>query len=112
MAETETADTSKNVIKVEEEIEGDQIGTKNYRFSKIGESVPIKSDADFKFDMDNLPSRPMAVSERFGVIIVAHSSGKSSFSFGVYLRHLMLTRAEGRKYRVSTLTFVSKLLQY
>ncbi|XP_023748744.1 nuclear pore complex protein NUP214 [Lactuca sativa] len=75
MAETETADTSKNVIKVEEEIEGDQIGTKNYRFSKIGESVPIKSDADFKFDMDNLPSRPMAVSERFGVIIVAHSSG-------------------------------------
>ncbi|CAI9263043.1 unnamed protein product [Lactuca saligna] len=75
MAETETADTSKNVIKVEEEIEGDQIGTKNYRFSKIGESVPIKSDADFKFDMDNLPSRPMAVSERFGVIFVAHSSG-------------------------------------
>ncbi|KAL4561022.1 hypothetical protein LXL04_033182 [Taraxacum kok-saghyz] len=75
MAESETADSSKNVIKVEEEIEGDQIGTKNYRFSKIGESVPIKSDADFKFDMDNLPSRPMAVSERFGVIFVAHSSG-------------------------------------
>ncbi|KAI3738793.1 hypothetical protein L2E82_28952 [Cichorium intybus] len=75
MAESDAADSSKNVIKVEEEIEGDQIGTRNYRFSKIGESVPIKSDADFRFDMESLPARPMAVSERFGMIFVAHSSG-------------------------------------
>lgn len=75
MVETETPDGSINVIKVEEEIDGDQFGTRNYCFSKIGEPVPIKSDADFKFDMDSLPSRPLEVSERFGVIFVAHSTG-------------------------------------
>ncbi|XP_076943409.1 nuclear pore complex protein NUP214-like [Bidens hawaiensis] len=74
MAET---DVTTNVIKVTEELDGDQIPTRNYRFSKIGEPVPIKPDTDFKFDMNSLPSRPLAVSERFGVIFVAHSSGFS-----------------------------------
>ncbi|XP_024984624.1 nuclear pore complex protein NUP214 isoform X2 [Cynara cardunculus var. scolymus] len=74
MAETETPD-GKNVIKIEEEIEGDLICTKNYRFSRIGEPVPIKSDADFKFDEESVPRRPLAVSEKFGVIFVAHPSG-------------------------------------
>ncbi|KAI3683441.1 hypothetical protein L1987_83944 [Smallanthus sonchifolius] len=75
MAETKTPDVSTNVVKVTEEIDGDQIPSRNYRFSIIGEPVPLKSDADFKFDMDSLPSRPLAVSERFGAIFVAHPSG-------------------------------------
>ncbi|KAM0001560.1 putative transcription factor WD40-like family [Helianthus debilis subsp. tardiflorus] len=77
MAETEAPDATTNVVKVTEELDGDQIPTRNYRFSIIGEPVPIISDADFTFDMDSLPSRPLAVSERFGVIFVAHSSGFS-----------------------------------
>ncbi|KAF5822952.1 hypothetical protein HanXRQr2_Chr01g0032931 [Helianthus annuus] len=77
MAETEAPDATTNVVKVTEELDGDQIPTRNYRFSIIGEPVPIISDADFTFDMDSLPSRPLAVSERFGVIFVVHSSGFS-----------------------------------
>ncbi|KAK9058519.1 hypothetical protein SSX86_023361 [Deinandra increscens subsp. villosa] len=77
MAETEAPDSSTNVVRVTEEIDGDQIPSRNYRFSVIGEPVPITSDADFKFDLENLPSRPLAVSERFEVVFVAHSSGFS-----------------------------------
>ncbi|KAD5803547.1 hypothetical protein E3N88_14907 [Mikania micrantha] len=77
MAETEAPDATINVVKVTEEIDGDQIPTRNYRFSQIGEPVPITSDEDFKFDMKSLPSSPLAVSERFGVVFVAHSSGFS-----------------------------------
>ncbi|KAL8204673.1 hypothetical protein R6Q57_010296 [Mikania cordata] len=77
MAETEAPDATTNVVKVTEEIDGDQIPTRNYRFSQIGEPVPITSDEDFKFDMNSLPSSPLAVSERFGVVFVAHSSGFS-----------------------------------
>lgn len=77
MAETET---STPVIKVvEEEIEGDQIFTKNYRYSKIGEPVPIESDSDFKFDLNSIPSHPLVFSQRFRLIFVAHSSGETSF---------------------------------
>nr|XP_043609467.1 nuclear pore complex protein NUP214 isoform X2 [Erigeron canadensis] len=70
-----TESDCKNIIKVEEEIEGEQAQSKNYRFSKIGDGISIDSDADFKFDIESLPSCPLAVSERFGVIFVAHSSG-------------------------------------
>ena len=84
MVETETPDGNKNVFKIEKEIEGDLIGTRNYRFSRVGDPVPIKSDADFKFDLDSVPRRPLAVSERLGVIFVAHPSGEASFSFVVY----------------------------
>lgn len=75
MAETKSDDDTTKVVKVTEELDGDQIPTRNYRFSIIGEPVPIKSDAEFKFDMDSLPSCSVAVSERFGVVFVAHSSG-------------------------------------
>ncbi|XP_071719698.1 nuclear pore complex protein NUP214 [Rutidosis leptorrhynchoides] len=72
MAETENG---KNIIEIEQEIEGDQTPTNNFSFSKIGEHISITSDADFKFDVNSLPSCPLAVSQRFDVIIVAHSSG-------------------------------------
>ncbi|KAI3524559.1 hypothetical protein L1887_03218 [Cichorium endivia] len=85
-------DSMKNVIKVEEEIERDQIGTRNYCFSKIGEYVPNKCDADFNFDMESLPARPVAVSERFGVIFVVHSSDMERIK-----KRLMIGKGKRRK---------------
>ncbi|XP_027355036.1 nuclear pore complex protein NUP214 isoform X2 [Abrus precatorius] len=60
-------------IKIEE-VEGEQVGTTDYFFVKIGESVPLK-DNDTNFDVETLPSQPLAVSERFRLTFVAHSSG-------------------------------------
>ncbi|MCD7449764.1 hypothetical protein HAX54_001333, partial [Datura stramonium] len=64
-------------IQLDEEIEGDQIGSKNYRFSKIGTPVPIKSGEDCSFDLENEcpPLQPLVVSERFRLLFVAHSNG-------------------------------------
>ncbi|XP_027770395.1 nuclear pore complex protein NUP214 isoform X5 [Solanum pennellii] len=65
------------LIQLEEEIEGDQIGSKNYRFSRIGTPVPIKSGEDASFDIENEcpPLQPLVVSERFRLLFVAHSNG-------------------------------------
>lgn len=70
--------TSDPPIKVdlEDELEGELVGTKDYFFSKIGESVPLKPDEDSNYDPESLPSQPLAVSERFRLVFVAHSSGK------------------------------------
>ncbi|KAK2980864.1 hypothetical protein RJ640_003091 [Escallonia rubra] len=60
------------VIEPEEEV----VTSWNYRFARIGHSVPIKpSHAHSQFDPTAPPSRPLAVSQRFGVLIVAHSTG-------------------------------------
>ncbi|KAL1332925.1 hypothetical protein HN51_061691 [Arachis hypogaea] len=69
--------TSDPPIKVdlEDELEGELVGTKDYFFSKIGESVPLKPDEDSNYDPESLPSQPLAVSERFRLVFVAHSSG-------------------------------------
>ncbi|KAM7522789.1 hypothetical protein LguiA_012691 [Lonicera macranthoides] len=64
-----------DTIELTEEVEGNQIGTKNYRFSKIGEPLPIKHDDADEFDPQNPPSQPLAVSERYGLVFVAHSTG-------------------------------------
>ncbi|PWA41811.1 hypothetical protein CTI12_AA550710 [Artemisia annua] len=61
-----------DVIKITTELEGDRDGTSNYRFSRLGEPVPVTSDENFTFDIENLPSRPFALSERFGAVFVAH----------------------------------------
>ncbi|XP_026661439.2 nuclear pore complex protein NUP214 isoform X2 [Phoenix dactylifera] len=63
-----------HLIRLEEEIEGDRGGTTDFVFSRIGESVPLKP-SDSGFDLQNPPSRPLAVSERFGVLFLAHSEG-------------------------------------
>ncbi|XP_061344766.1 nuclear pore complex protein NUP214-like [Gastrolobium bilobum] len=60
-------------IKIDE-VEGEVIGTTDYFFVKIGEAVPLK-DNDSHFDLETLPSQPLALSERFRLIFVAHSSG-------------------------------------
>ncbi|XP_018631094.1 nuclear pore complex protein NUP214 isoform X3 [Nicotiana tomentosiformis] len=64
-------------IELEEEIEGDQIGSKNYRFSKIGTPVPLKPDESSSFDLENQspPLQPLVVSERFRLLFIAHSDG-------------------------------------
>jgi nuclear pore complex protein Nup214 len=66
---------SDKIIELSDEVEGDVVGTKNYRFSKIGEPVPINSDADSVFDPQSSPSQPVAISERHNLIFVAHSTG-------------------------------------
>ncbi|CAA0829036.1 Nuclear pore complex protein NUP214 [Striga hermonthica] len=58
-------------VEVDEEIEGEEIGSRNYRFSKIGESVSINSE----FDTNSLPSQPLAVSERLRLLFVAYPKG-------------------------------------
>ncbi|XP_059281673.1 nuclear pore complex protein NUP214 isoform X2 [Lycium ferocissimum] len=62
-------------IELDEEIEGDQIGCRNYRFSKIGTPVPIINDSSFDVESECPPLQPLVVSERFRLLFVAHSSG-------------------------------------
>ncbi|GAA0148059.1 hypothetical protein LIER_07604 [Lithospermum erythrorhizon] len=64
-----------SLIEVDEEIEGEQIGSRNYRFSRIGEAVSIKHPSDSQFDLDSPPTRPIAISNRFRLLFVAHSQG-------------------------------------
>ncbi|KAJ1391374.1 putative nuclear pore complex protein [Sesbania bispinosa] len=60
-------------IKIEE-LEGESVCTTDYFFVKIGESLPLKAN-DSNFDLETLPSQPLALSERFRLTFVAHSSG-------------------------------------
>ncbi|ONH98938.1 hypothetical protein PRUPE_6G001200 [Prunus persica] len=62
------------MIKVEEEIEGERVESNDYIFERIGEPVPIQRDESC-FDPHGSPSRPLAVSEKHGLVFVAHSSG-------------------------------------
>ncbi|EOA39137.1 hypothetical protein CARUB_v10012062mg [Capsella rubella] len=61
-------------VEVEEDMEGDRIPTNDYYFERIGQPISIKED-DAQFDLDNPPSQPLAISERHGLVFVAHSSG-------------------------------------
>lgn len=63
------------MIKVEEEIEGERVESNDYIFERIGEPVPIQHDESC-FDPQGSPSRPLAVSEKHGLVFVAHSSGQ------------------------------------
>ncbi|KFK35577.1 hypothetical protein AALP_AA4G008800 [Arabis alpina] len=62
-------------VEIEEEIEGDRIPTTEYYFERIGEPIKIKEEENSQFDLDNPPSQPLAISERHGVVFIAHSSG-------------------------------------
>lgn len=61
-------------VEIEEEVEGDRIPTTDYYFERIGEPILIKEE-DSQYDLENPPSQPLAISERRGVVFVAHSSG-------------------------------------
>ncbi|KAL8484343.1 hypothetical protein ACS0TY_026863 [Phlomoides rotata] len=63
------------VIELDEEIDGDEVGSRNYRFSRIGEPVPVTSDGAFQFEPHSHPCQPLAVSERFRLLFVAHPQG-------------------------------------
>ncbi|XP_022945173.1 nuclear pore complex protein NUP214 isoform X1 [Cucurbita moschata] len=61
-------------IALEDSYEGEHVETNDYYFEKIGEPVPVKLN-DSIFDPGSPPSQPLAVSESFGLIFVAHLSG-------------------------------------
>ncbi|KAL3529808.1 hypothetical protein ACH5RR_009130, partial [Cinchona calisaya] len=63
-------------IELNQVIEGDQIISRNYRFVQIGHPVPIKpGNDDSQYDSQAPPSKPLAVSERFHLLFIAHSNG-------------------------------------
>lgn len=66
-----------------EEVEGEIIGTTDYFFVKVGEALPLKS-SDSVFDAETLPSQPLALSERFRLTFVAHSSGQNELNYYVF----------------------------
>lgn len=73
---------SHNCIRLEEEIEGDREGTSDFAFFRIGSSVPLKR-GDSSFDLSKPPGRPLAVSEKFGVLFLVSDGG--NFSSCVWL---------------------------
>ncbi|KAK9669827.1 hypothetical protein RND81_13G157200 [Saponaria officinalis] len=61
-------------LKIEEIIDGDHVETDDYFFCKVGDSIPLSSN-DAVFSTDSVPSKPLALSQRFSVVLAAHSSG-------------------------------------
>ncbi|KAF8082415.1 hypothetical protein N665_0827s0018 [Sinapis alba] len=62
-------------VEITEEVEGDRLGTTDYYFDRIGEPLSIKEVEDAQYDLENPPSQPLAISERRGLVFIAHSSG-------------------------------------
>ncbi|PSR90284.1 Nuclear pore complex protein [Actinidia chinensis var. chinensis] len=75
MAETE--DDNGIIVQLDDEVEGDHQGSDEYCFIGLGEPVPINPGGgdDSEFDIQCPPSQPLAVSQRFALIFVAHSTG-------------------------------------
>ncbi|KAM4084594.1 hypothetical protein ACB094_08G144300 [Castanea mollissima] len=64
------------MIELEDAIEGECVNNTDFYFDQIGEPLPIKpSNSDPIFDLQALPSQPLAVSELHRLIFVAHSDG-------------------------------------
>ncbi|XP_019055049.1 PREDICTED: nuclear pore complex protein NUP214 isoform X2 [Nelumbo nucifera] len=61
-------------VVLEEEKEGNREESADYYFDKVGEPVPLKPH-DSVFDLESLPAQPLAVSEQFSAIFVAHPEG-------------------------------------
>ncbi|XP_074310899.1 nuclear pore complex protein NUP214 [Silene latifolia] len=55
-------------------IEGEHVETDDYFFCKVGAAIPLTSDDDV-FDTDAVPSKPLVLSPRFGLVFAAHSTG-------------------------------------
>ncbi|XP_021278023.1 nuclear pore complex protein NUP214 [Herrania umbratica] len=62
-------------FEIEEEKEGEHVETTDFFFEKIGEPVPIKPQEDSLFDLRSPPSQALALSQRFQLLFLAHSSG-------------------------------------
>lgn len=67
-------------VEIEEEKEGEHVDTTDFFFEKIGEPVPIKSQEDSLFDLRSPPPQALALSQRFQLLFLAHSSGGYLFS--------------------------------
>ncbi|KAI8526441.1 hypothetical protein RHMOL_Rhmol13G0307600 [Rhododendron molle] len=63
------------ILRLDDEVEGERRGSDDYCFIGIGEAVPIKPGDDAEFNPQNPPSKPLSVSECFGLIFVSHSTG-------------------------------------
>ncbi|KAL6966206.1 hypothetical protein U1Q18_031984 [Sarracenia purpurea var. burkii] len=70
-----TTEDGSIIIQLDQEVEGDHQSSDDYCFIGIGEPVPIVSGNDSVFAPQSPPSQPLSVSERFGLIFVAHSTG-------------------------------------
>ncbi|MQL77801.1 hypothetical protein Taro_010226 [Colocasia esculenta] len=68
------AEELRDCIILDEEVEGDRDGTSDFLFCRIGSAVPLKR-SDSGFDLSNPPARPLAVSEKFGLLFLAHTGG-------------------------------------
>lgn len=75
------------ILGLDDEVEGERIGSDDYCFIETGEAVPIKPGDDAEFDPQNPPSKPLSVSERFGLIFVSHSTG--TFSLAIDSHHVL-----------------------
>ncbi|KAK1365650.1 nuclear pore complex protein NUP214 [Heracleum sosnowskyi] len=59
-----------------DQVDGNQLVSKNYQFCRIGEPISIDSDVGSGiYDLEKPPSQPLALSERFGLLFIAHSTG-------------------------------------
>ncbi|KAL9233598.1 hypothetical protein vseg_008572 [Gypsophila vaccaria] len=66
--------SSAKTLEIEEIIDGEHVETDDYFFRKLGDSIPLTSN-DAVFTSEFVPSKPLALSQRFGLIFAAHSSG-------------------------------------
>ncbi|GAB2250472.1 hypothetical protein Droror1_Dr00016722 [Drosera rotundifolia] len=62
------------VTAIDDESQCDRIETVDYYFHRIGAAVPITVPVS-PFDLANPPIQPLAVSERRGIVFVAHGEG-------------------------------------
>ncbi|XP_056175988.1 nuclear pore complex protein NUP214 isoform X2 [Syzygium oleosum] len=67
-------------IELKDEAEGEHVETSDFFFTRIGDPVPVEfpggSGGDARpYGPGRLPSQPLAVSDQFQLVFVAHSSG-------------------------------------
>lgn len=70
------ARVTSRILSLDEEIEGDCQATGDFVFSRIGDPVRLNSSHSKScFDLSNPPLQPLAISERDGLLFLAHSEG-------------------------------------
>ncbi|XVF37288.1 hypothetical protein REPUB_Repub19eG0133100 [Reevesia pubescens] len=62
-------------VEIEEDKEGEHVETTDFFFERIGQPVPLRSQENSQFDLQSPPSQALALSERFQLLFIAHSSG-------------------------------------
>lgn len=75
MAISHDSNLNTKSLHVEEELQGESFDTSDYFFCSVGEKISVVSE-DSSYDINDLPSKPLVIAQRFGLVFVAHSSGK------------------------------------